>query len=199
MDVLGAAASIVQLVTVAGQVISEVRRYTKSVKNYPRTAEHLLQQLETMQRVLGDLSTVITPAQLQIQNIGAPQQAPDTSNLQHLIGDSVKRCEQCLQEIYDKVQATKVDELAPTNRLKRWKSGFSKRLLWPFTEEETKELIASFGTHERQFLIAMNAATLWVHMASCLNLGIPRTRADIDGLALVVVKSTLWRSMLKVR
>ena len=198
MDVLGATASIVQLVTVAGQVIGEVRRYSKSVKSCPRTAEHLLQQLETMQRVLGDLSTVITPAQLQIHTTGVPQQAPGTSTLQHLIGDSIQKCEQSLQEIHDKIQLTKGNKLASTastastaspNRLKRWTAGFSKRLLWPFTEEETKELIASFGTYERQFLIAINAATLWVNMASCPDC--PRTRADIDDSTPTVVKSTL--------
>ncbi|KAF8423013.1 hypothetical protein EV426DRAFT_705488 [Tirmania nivea] len=159
MEVLGATASIVQLVTVAGQVVSEVRRYSKSLKNCPRTAEQLLQQLETMQRVLGDLSTMITPTQMQIQTTGVPQRDADTSNLQHLIGNSVKTCEQSLQEIHDKIQAMETNKPASTNRLKRWTSTFSKRLLWPFTEEETKELIASLGTHERQFLIAMNAAT----------------------------------------
>ena len=157
MEVLGAAATIVQLVTFVGQVIDEVRRYSKSVKDYPRAAEQLVGQLETMQKVLGDLSTLITPIQLQVPNLGPSQLALDTSNLQYLIGDSVKKCEQSLQDIHEKIERARTNK--PGSRLKRW-SGFTKRMLWPFTEEETKELIASLGTHERQFLLAVGAATL---------------------------------------
>lgn len=131
MEALGAAATVVQLISFTGEVLSKGYSFLSKVQKAPSEIRSLLREVANLNALLDQLQSlsievgaekVETQNALQtLENLGVFE---DCSRLMHVVKKSLKTCEQ--------IEGHEM-------------SNFGKKLVWPFKEKETKDTMVQLG------------------------------------------------------
>lgn len=158
MDPLSISASVAGLVTLAGTIFSLAAKYIKEVKDAPQEAKDLLNEVKQFSVLLHHLSLVAR--ELEITTKAGEEALQDSPNLQwHHIYDC--------QTILNRVETG----LGRATEGLKSSSTFTKvrtRLKWPFSSNDTREMIETIQRHKQTINIALSASS-YSRLAVCLS------------------------------
>lgn len=126
-EVLGTASAVAGLISLSGKVLAEGYNYVASVHRAPRELRELLCESAALDTVLGQLQGLsdetrgynVESAKLkELVNMGTIRECTESLDL---VRRSISRCQQITGEKAN---------------------NFGKRVIWPFKEKETKEILA---------------------------------------------------------
>jgi hypothetical protein len=130
MEALGSAATIVQLVSFTGEVLVLGYGYLSRVKKAPSEIRALLRETATLNALLAQLQELVGVSPKNSNIDGALQTLErlgvfdDCAKLMKVIERNIKAC-----------------ELVEGERLRN----AGRRIVWPFKDKETRDLIAQLG------------------------------------------------------
>ncbi|QKD56720.2 ankyrin repeat-containing domain protein [Fusarium oxysporum Fo47] len=141
-EAIGLAASIAGLVQLTGSVFKLVTKFCKEAKDAPSKAQELATQARELAGIFENLR--LLASSLEARNSDC------TLKTQHL-----HSCQQTLDEINNKLDKaqTDFDSGKPAKR-------FSRRLRWPFSLSETKDLVADLANHRDILHLALSADSM---------------------------------------
>lgn len=161
-DPLSVASGVAGLLGLADIVFSRVYKYAKAVKGAESSAQTLANEIRTLAGLLHSLSMVATELEV------GP--TVSTFRLQHVI-----TCQQVLLKIDRKTR-----EADPSNPDGGKVRSVLKKLKWPFSSTETKELIEEINRHQRVITVALSADSI-THLQQLLS-GQDELRSGQDDL-----------------
>lgn len=135
-DVLGIAASIAGLMTIADSIVRKAFKFIKDVKEAEKSAERLVEEVNNLSGVLHSLNNVVE----RLEEDGG---SLDPSAQIHCI----ESCYKTLKKIQDYL-----DEAIPRTPLSR-----GEKLKWPLKKARTKELLHEIERHKATMSLAMSA------------------------------------------
>lgn len=138
MDGLSVAASIFGIISLADVVFVRVTKYVKAAKNADKEVKELRQEVLLL---LGAVHSLSKLAQV-YEADGLKDISINQLRMHH-----ISACQDTLDEIQKKLN--KIGD----NSLKR-------KLVWPFTTEKTKELLADISRHKDVITLALSAESL---------------------------------------
>lgn len=143
-DPLSTAASVIAVLQLTGALISLSKDYIRGVKDAPKDAQQLVDELRSFEKVLSTLRDHV----LNDTNL-------ESTALQALNGQNgpLQACALELQRLQLK--------LVPQRGLK----GIIDRLRWPLKERETSQYISQMERHKGLFTFAVTIDQLWVKLA----------------------------------
>jgi hypothetical protein len=138
MEAIGAAATIVQLISFTGDVLLAGYNFLSRVQKAPSEIRALLREVADLNALLDQLKSLAEEAYFPIGNASAEKDTTrnalqtleklgvfeDCNNLMQVVERSVKACEQ--------VEGQEV-------------RNFGKKLVWPFKEKDTKDMITQLA------------------------------------------------------
>jgi hypothetical protein len=135
MEVLGAAATVVQLISFTGDVLLKGYSFLSKVQKAPSEIRGLLREVANLNALLDQLQSLSTG-----YAIGASTKKlavlDALQTLEHL--GVFEDCNKLMQAIERTVEACGQIE-------GHHAKNFGKRLVWPFKEKETKDMLAQLG------------------------------------------------------
>ncbi|EXK35992.1 hypothetical protein FOMG_09184 [Fusarium oxysporum f. sp. melonis 26406] len=147
-EAVGLAASIAGLVQLTGSVFKQVTKFCKEAKDAPSKA----QELATQTRDLAGISENLRLLASALEDRGSNS----VLKPQHL-----ESCEKTLQEIKDKLHKA-LSDFDGGKSARR----FVRRLKWPFSLQETKDLVADLANHRANLHLALSADSMDALMKS---------------------------------
>jgi hypothetical protein len=144
MDPLSLAASIAGLVTLADLVFRAAVKYHKSVKDAPKEVKALVDEVKDLFLLLHKLSLV--EYELATQSDPAAQANAQPPKPHHL-----HQCQQLLRRLQ-----TGLPDFESNSGLQK----LQKRLKWPFSVSDTKEMLQAIGRHKQTINIALTAQSI---------------------------------------
>jgi hypothetical protein len=129
MEVVGSVATILQLVSFTGDVLLAGYSYLSSVKKAPTEIRTILREIANLNALLDQLQSVVSDhknvhAKGALESLDRMGVFGDCEKLTVLVLKSIKTCE--------KVQGEEIKNLG-------------KKMLWPFKEKETREMMQQLG------------------------------------------------------
>ena len=167
MEALGAAATIVQLISFTGEVLLKGYSFLSRVQRAPSEIRALMREVANLNALLDQLQSLSTESfaeiggikkenvQNALQTLGNLGVFEDCSTLMQAVDKSVKSCEQ-------------VEGHGVPN--------FAKKVAWPFKEKETKDMMAQLGRLRE----ALSAAVVVDSARSLKELGRVVRKIDVD-------------------
>ncbi|KAF4459942.1 ankyrin repeat [Fusarium albosuccineum] len=148
MEPLSISASIAGLVSLADLVYRVSTKYVRGFKGARKEVQNLSREIMNLSVVLHNLSLVA----FNLEESQSPDDSQETSGLkpQHL-----HDCQQLLTKLKDSL-STKETQLDSESRLERLQG----RLKWPFSSDETKELIQDLQRQKQTIDLALGAESL---------------------------------------
>lgn len=141
-DPLSIAASIAGVVTLADLVFARLYKYTKAAKDAPDNVRDLASQVNSLGGLLNSLSRLARALD------GEPFDA--TLRMEH-----IDACNFILSKLDKKLQRAEKD-LERHGHFDR----FERRLKWPFSSSEVKEIKTELSEHEAKIGLALSADTM---------------------------------------
>jgi uncharacterized protein YoxC len=135
-DVLGVAASVAGLMTIADSIVRKGFKFIKDVKEAEDSVEKLVEEVNNLSGVLHSLNNVV-------ERLEEDEGDVDPSTRIHYI----ESCYKTLKKINDHF-----DEAVPATPLSR-----GQKLRWPLKKAHTKELLDEIGRHKATVILAMGA------------------------------------------
>jgi hypothetical protein len=135
-DVLGVAASVAGLMTIADSIVRKGFKFIKDVKEAEKSVERLVEEVNNLSGVLHSLNNVVE----RLEEDGG---TVDPLTRIHYI----ESCYKTLKKIQDHF-----DEAIPATPLSR-----GEKLKWPLKNAHTKELLDEIGRHKATMNLAMSA------------------------------------------
>jgi hypothetical protein len=135
-DVLGVAASVAGLMTIADSIVRKGFKFIKDVKEAEKSVERLVEEVNNLSGVLHSLINVVE----RLEEDGG---TVDPSVQIHYI----ESCYKTLMRIQDYF-----DKAIPAAPLSR-----GEKLKWPLKKTHTKELLDEIGRHKATMSLAMSA------------------------------------------
>ncbi|KAK5629396.1 hypothetical protein RRF57_005111 [Xylaria bambusicola] len=156
MDPLSISGSVAGVVSIAGVAFARVATYLKDVKDAPKEAERLLEEMKQFSVLLHHLSLVAR--ELEIASKAGEEALQDSPNLQlhHL-----HNCQTVLNRVEIGLQRAR-DDLKSSSTLTKFRS----RLKWPFSLDDTKEMIQTIQRHKQTINVALSASS-YSRLAMC--------------------------------
>jgi len=142
MDPLSISASIAGLVALADAIFRGAYRYAKAAKDGPESIRQLADETQNLAGVLHRLSNLASVLEI--------NSCTNTIRLRHVIA-----CRRLLARVEKKVAAAGSD--IESHRLR---DSLRRRVQWPFSEKEMKELLADLQRHNTALSLALSADTL---------------------------------------
>lgn len=147
-EAVGLAASIAGLVQLTGSVFKQVNKFCKEAKDAPSKAQELATQTRDLAGIFENLRLLASALEDRGSN--------SVLKPQHL-----ESCEKTLQEINGKLhKALSGFDIGKSARR------FVRRLKWPFSLEETKDLVADLANHRANLHLALSADSMDALMKS---------------------------------
>ncbi|KAI0502938.1 ankyrin repeat-containing domain protein [Xylaria bambusicola] len=158
MDPLSISGSVAGLVAIAGAAFARVATYIKDVKDAPKEAERLLEEMKQFSVLLHHLSLVAR--ELEITLKAGEEAVQDSPNLQlhHL-----HSCQTILNRIEIGLQRAR-DDLKSSSTLTKLRS----RLKWPFSLDHTNGMVQTIQHHKQTINVALSASS-YSRLAMCLS------------------------------
>jgi len=138
-DPLSIASGIAGLVTHADAVFSNVYQYAKAVKNAEKEIKELVATIQSLSGLLHSLALVL--AELEKDT------TESNFRLHH-----INSCRATLSKIQRKLNASD-DSSTPDGRIER----ALRKLKWPFSQPETKQLVVEIEQHKATINVALSA------------------------------------------
>ena len=138
MDPVSSTSAVVALAGFAGTVFLNVLRYAKAVKESQK-------ELAQLSSEIAALAGTLRSAELLLQDLHSKE----------ITGERITQCWELLEKINRRLENSKADPLSQ-GRMKR----FGKTLKWPFTLQETKELLEKIERHKAAFSLAISSEGL---------------------------------------
>jgi uncharacterized protein YoxC len=135
-EVLGVAASVAGLMTIADSIVRKGFNFIKDVKEAEESVEKLVEEVNNLSGVLHSLNNVV-------ERLAEDERTVDPSTRIHYI----ESCYKTLKKINDHF-----DEALPATLLSR-----GQKLKWPLKKAHTKELLDEIGRHKATMILAMGA------------------------------------------
>jgi hypothetical protein len=135
-EVLGVAASVAGLMTIADSIVRKGFNFIKDVKEAEESVEKLVEEVNNLSGVLHSLNNVV-------ERLEEDERTVDPSTRIHYI----ESCYKTLKKINDHF-----DEALPATLLSR-----GQKLKWPLKKAHTKELLDEIGRHKATMILAMGA------------------------------------------
>jgi hypothetical protein len=135
-EVVGLAASIAGLVTLADLVFSKGYGFIKASKGAEKSVEHLIDEVNNLSGVLHSLSNVV-------ERLEAENAAFDPSSQIH----HIQACFETLTQI-----KKQLDKTVPPAPLSSW-----NKIKWPLKKAETDELLKDIDRHKTNMTLALTA------------------------------------------
>ncbi|KAJ8125168.1 hypothetical protein O1611_g8472 [Lasiodiplodia mahajangana] len=158
MDPLSISAAVAGLVALAGTVFSLAANYIKDVKEAPKEAKDLLDEVKQFSVLLHHLSLVAR--ELEITTQPGEEALQDSPNIQwHHIYD----CQKILNQVEVGLRRA-IDGLESSSTLIQTRS----RLKWPFSSNNTKEMIQTIQRYKQTINVALSANS-YSRLAICLS------------------------------
>ena len=147
MAEIGLAASIVGLLTLAGQVTAISYKYFKGVENASRDVKELTNELASLSGILAALQTCLS-----MDGTLEFSAEDDGQNLRQTIETSLQQCASVMEELRSKL------EIKPTNKRNFTKATAEifRSLMWPLKEKETKEYVKKLDRFKVTFTLAIS-------------------------------------------
>ncbi|TVY52006.1 putative ankyrin repeat protein L93 [Lachnellula cervina] len=139
-EVLGVAASVAGLISLADIVVGRGYKFLKAIKNAEKTVKSLVHEVNVLSGVLHSLSNTI---QLLEEDENSADFDPTTQV--HYI----EACYQTLSQIHRSFEAALPSTLSTGQKIR-----------WPLKQSETKELLADVQRHKSTMILAMNATEM---------------------------------------
>ncbi|TVY46775.1 Vegetative incompatibility protein [Lachnellula occidentalis] len=140
-EVLGVAASVAGLISLADIVVGRGYKFLKAIKNAEKTVKSLVHEVNVLSGVLHGLSNTI---QLLEEDEGSAAFDPTTQV--HYI----EACYQTLLQIQSSFEAA-----LPSSPL-----SIGQKIRWPLKQPETKELLADVQRHKSTMVLAMSSTEM---------------------------------------
>lgn len=140
-EVLGVAASVAGLISLADIVVGRGYKFLKAIKNAEKTVKSLVHEVNVLSGVLHSLSNTI---QLLEEDEDGGNFDPTTQ---------VHYIEACFQTL-SQIQSSFVAAL-PSPPLST-----GQKVRWPLRQSETKELLADVQRHKSTMILAMSATEM---------------------------------------
>ena len=138
MDPVSFVSAVASLAAFAGTVLSNVLSYARAVKE----SQNELAQLSSE---IAALSGTLRSAELLVHELNSTE----------ITEEQINQCWKLLQKINDRLEKSKADSTSQ-GRLKR----FAKSLKWPFTLQDTKELLDKIERHKNAFNLVVSSEGL---------------------------------------
>lgn len=135
-DVLGVAASVAGLMTIADSIVRKGFKFIKDVKEAEKSVERLVEEVNNLSGVLHSLNNVVE----RLEEDG--ETADPSTRIRY-----IESCYKTLKKIQDHF-----DEAIPATPLSR-----GEKLKWPLKRAHTKDLLDEVGRHKATMCLAMNA------------------------------------------
>jgi hypothetical protein len=135
-EVLGVAASVAGLMTIADSIVRKGFKFIKDVKDAEKSVEKLVEEVNNLSGVLHSLNNVV-------EQLEEDEKDVDPSAQIHYI----ESCYKTLKKIQDLF-----DEAVPGVPMSR-----GDKLKWPLKKAHTKELLDEIGRHKSTMTLAMTA------------------------------------------
>ncbi|KAF5591047.1 hypothetical protein FPANT_5780 [Fusarium pseudoanthophilum] len=141
-EAIGLAASIAGLVQLTGSVFKLLTKFCKEAKDAPSKAQDLATQTRDLAGIFENLRLLASALEERDSN---PALKP-----QHL-----ESCQQTLNEINSKLDKA-LSDFDGSKSARR----FVRRLKWPFSLQETKDLVADLANHRANLQLALSADSM---------------------------------------
>ncbi|KAI0144490.1 ankyrin repeat-containing domain protein [Xylariaceae sp. FL1272] len=158
MDPLSISASVAGIVTLAGTVFSLTAKCIKGVNNAPREASELLGEVKELSLLLHHLALVSRQLEINSDPETCIPGFPTHLRFQH-----IHDCQTILNRL-DKGLRQSTEGLKSRSKLTR----FSTRLAWPFTIDETNDILGTIQRRKHTINLAL-AADSYAQLAQCLS------------------------------
>ena len=158
MDPLSISSSVAGLVTLAAAVFSRMAKYIKNAQDVPKEANELLDEVKQFSVILHELSLVAR--ELEIITKGGEEALQDSPNLRW---HHVRDCQTILNQVESGLKRD-TENLASTSAFTRIRS----RLKWPFSKQDTKDIIHTIQRHKQTITVALSANS-YSRLAICLS------------------------------
>ncbi|KAM0262042.1 hypothetical protein ACHAPA_009508 [Fusarium lateritium] len=144
MEAVSLAASIAGLVTLADLVFRAAVKYSKSVRDAPKEVRDLVDEIKDLSLLLHNLSMV---------EYGLASQPDPTfqANSQPPKPHHLHQCQQLLRRLQ-----TGLPNIEASSGLQK----LQKRLKWPFSISDTKDMLQAIGRHKQTINIALAAQSI---------------------------------------
>lgn len=161
-DPLSVASGVAGLLSIAGLIFSRTYKFAKAAKGAESSIQTLTNEIRTLAGLLQSLSLVAIELET----------SPTDSafRLPHVIS-----CQQVLLKIERRTR-----EADPSNSDDNKARAFVKKLKWPFSSEETMNLIAEVTRHQRLITVALSADS-FTHLQQLLS-GQEDLRKDVKDI-----------------
>jgi hypothetical protein len=161
MEALGAAATIVQLMSFTGEVLLKGYSFLSRVQRAPSEIRALLREVANLNALLDELQSISEESSIKIRSA-------DKENVKTAIQtlESLGVFEDCTKLMQVVEKTVKSCESVDGHKMRN----LGKKVLWPFKDKETKDMIAQLGRLRE----ALSAAVV-VDSA--------RTLEELEGLA----------------
>jgi hypothetical protein len=146
MDGLSAAASVIAVVQISGQVFDLCRTYYSEVRDARTDIQRLCDEVTSLQNVLTNV-THLTSAKLPILDFLNQPNGP---------------VQQCLTELI-----TLAAKLNPGQEKDKMRQFGLRALKWPFSSKDVDKAITAIGRHKTTFNLALAADQTYVELYSC--------------------------------
>ncbi|KAF4342071.1 hypothetical protein FBEOM_4002 [Fusarium beomiforme] len=141
-EAIGLAASIAGLVQLTGSVFIKVTKFCKEAKDAPSKAQELATQARELAGIFENMRLLVSALEERDSNSALKPQ--------HL-----ESCQKTLTEINSKLDKAQSD-FAAGKSAKR----FARRLKWPLSLQETKDLVADLANHRANLHLALSADSM---------------------------------------
>ena len=136
MEALGAAATVVQLISFTGDVLLKGYSFLSKVQKAPSEIRALLREVANLNALLDQLQSLSTEPSAKIVSTEKEDARNALQTLEEL--GVFEDCSKMMQVVQKSVQAC---EQIEGHGVKN----FGKKLVWPFKETETRDTVAQLG------------------------------------------------------
>ena len=178
MDPLSLVASIAGLVTLADVAVTRGMKYCRSVRAAPKEMAEIMEEAFALSGVLSTLKRLLEHNQITEMGKSVRDNGQKRGVLEHLVDDGdepppqyestiprgavgeitpvlLQTCHQTLEQLRDTILALEVHS---DERIKN----VSRRLRWPFKENEIRDLLVKIGRHKSSFQLAISVDNMYV-------------------------------------
>jgi hypothetical protein len=152
-DPLSLAASVAGIVSLAGATFHTLNGFRRHAANAPSAVTELTTQARNLSGILQNLSLLAAS----LDEEPGPGRDILSFKAQHL-----NSCRQTLLQVEARLKKAQ-DDFSSGNKMKT----ISRRLKWPFSMEETSELLEQMAAHRRTLELALSADTM-MRLLQCL-------------------------------
>jgi len=143
MDITAAGICFMQF---AGQLAVATKDYIASVKNYPKTLDKLVEELNMIQKNLTTLISMVNNS------------APDAELALKTFNSLVKSCQKEADEVLEKLKRG-TNQSGQKGGIWKMKRVWIHRLLWPLTEMDIENYLRMVQRYTSQLALAINIDT----------------------------------------